>query len=54
MVVEQEKDRAEMKIRSKVKARPQLAHKLRKKELSRNACRKSKGRRVRDLRKGSG
>ena len=35
-----------MKVRSKIQARPQVAHILRKKVQSRNACRKSKGKRV--------
>jgi len=38
-----------MKMRSKICPRPQLPHKLLKKELSRNACRRSKGRRVRPV-----
>ena len=36
-----------MKIRSKISAKPQVAHRLRKKKYSRDACRKSKGRRER-------
>jgi hypothetical protein len=33
------------RMRSKITARPQIAHNLRRKLLSRNACRKSKSRR---------